>query len=200
MRAGQGLVQWVGAQHPFLAPPLGIRHPSPEAGSRRRGGLRPGSGGAAEDRARPARQASSAPPRAHAVASQLDGAGVHVTGGGAQRANGLAGEKQAEGPPAAAARAWPRSTGVWRGECGSAEGTREGRLGSGWRAEGRKPAAGLAGWCPRTLGSGHFGLLSCGALRRSGVCARGDPACARPHPGRRGLLCFTAEPHPSSVP
>lgn len=141
-----------------------------------------------------------APPRAHAVASQLDGAGVHVTGGGAQRASGLVGEKQAEGPRAALARAWPRSTGVWRGECGSAEGTREGRLGSGWRAEGRKPVAGLAGWCPRTLGSGHCGLLSCGALRRRGVCARGDLACARPHPGRRGLLCFTAEPHPSSLP
>uniref|UniRef100_A0A7N5KFM5 N-acetyl-D-glucosamine kinase n=2 Tax=Ursidae TaxID=9632 RepID=A0A7N5KFM5_AILME len=90
-----------------------------------------------------------APPRAHAVASQLDGAGVHVTGGGAQRASGLVGEKQAEGPRAALARAWPRSTGVWRAHrdrqvCG--EDQRDGEQGqTGSRGGSSGPSTKLGG-------------------------------------------------------
>lgn len=55
-----------------------------------------------------------------------------------------AGGKQTAGPAAAVAAVWPRSTGVWRGECGPEEGGRNGWPGGGLgyslsrgRAEGR---------------------------------------------------------------
>lgn len=131
------------------------------------------------------------------------------------------GGKQTAGSAAVAA-AWPRSTGVLRGECSLAEGVREGRPESGLghlpRPEGGTEGRPWAGWWPSASGSVHFGLLGwealqrsvvctrVGALARAGVCFAGALRVPRPHPGRGsfvfhgGTTPLSSTKHPLSVP
>lgn len=149
---------------------------------------------------------------AHAHSESVDRATIHVKRGGAERVGGRegpAGGKQTTASAAAVAAAWPRSTGVWRGECSPPEGVREGRLGSslghsippllaGGRG-GRKAVARPAGWWPLIPGSDRF--RACGLRRlakRGSLHARRCP-CAHWHVLCRDCVCHDHAPGGSFV-